>query len=128
MKKLKNIDNTGVITKTLNMNYIQKSIYSALYKIYKAEWIKEHITEEDLNKTIDCYADYLRENIIIKNDNEETGKPLDTLLSFEKWLEVESGGFSDGLYVSYDEFILNELNDKLVDNCIDIIQLVGRRD
>ena len=127
MKKLKEMSNTGVIAKTLDMNYVQKEMYTALYKLYKTEWIKENVTEEDLTRTIDNYADYLRTNIIIKDDDEEVKTPLDKLLSFEGWLETEGNGFNNGLYVSYSEFILNELNDEIVDNCIDIMKLIGRR-
>lgn len=127
MKKLKEMSNTGVIAKTLDMNYVQKEMYTALYKLYKTEWIKENVTEEDLTRAIDNYADYLRTNIIIKDDDEEVKTPLDKLLSFEGWLETEGNGFNNGLYVSYSEFILNELNDEIVDNCIDIMKLIGRR-
>lgn len=73
------------------MNYIQE----IAYELYVQEWLEEHTTKEERIKTLKGYY-----NDVITYGYEE---------SFGEW--IFEYGYSNGIYVCFDEFFDNEYQD-----------------
>lgn len=78
-------------------------ILEAAYDVYKQDWINTHTTPQMRLNAARDYQIYKMEELEKNND--------DDIMSFEDWI-FEQGYEGGILYVSFDEFIDNEFDDK----------------